>query len=196
MLRLGLTGGIGSGKSTLARLLADRGADLIDADAISRSTTAAGGSALPAIQARFGAEMVGADGALDRDRMRARVFADPTARQALEAIVHPLVGRAMAHQLSLCTSPCVVFDIPLLAESPHWPGRLDKVLVVDCSEATQLRRVQARNGWPAETVRSVMAQQAPRERRLTVADLVVFNDTDDLPRLARMADGLARRFGL
>lgn len=195
-MRLGLTGGIGSGKSTLARLLADRGADLIDADAISRSTTAAGGSALPGIQARFGAEMVGSDGALDRDRMRARVFADPTARQALEAIIHPLVGQAIAQQLAACRSACVVFDIPLLAESPHWPGRLDRVLVVDCSEATQIRRVQARNGWPVETIRSVMDQQARRERRRAVADLVVFNDTDDLPHLARMADGLAQRFGL
>lgn len=196
MLRLGLTGGIGSGKSTLARLLAERGASVVDADAISRATTAAGGAALPAIAERFGPDTIGPDGALDRDRMRSRVFTDASARQALEAIIHPLVGAEIARQVAASRSPCTVFDIPLLAESPRWPARLDRVLVVDCSEATQLRRVQARNGWPPETVRSVIAQQASREQRRAVADLVVLNDTDDLGLLARVADDLAIRFGL
>lgn len=196
MQRLGLTGGIGSGKSTLARLLAERGADVIDADALSRAATAAGGSALPAIRDRLGADMIGPDGALDRDRVRARVFSDPAARQVLESIIHPLVGEAIAGQLAACASACVVFDIPLLAESPRWPARLDRVLVVDCSEATQTRRVLARSGWTHETTASVIRQQASREQRRSVADLVVFNDVDDLSRLALVADDLAHRFGL
>lgn len=196
MLRLGLTGGIGSGKSTLARLLGERGAEVIDADAISRATTAPGGAALPLIREQLGADMIGPDGGLDRDRMRARVFADPAARQVLESIIHPLVGQAMAQRVQECRSACVVFDIPLLAESPRWPARLDRVLVVDCSEATQTRRVAARSGWTSGTTASVIRQQASREQRRAVADLVVFNDVDDLERLAAVADGLARRFGL
>ncbi len=196
MLRLGLTGGIGSGKSTLARMLGERGADVIDADAISRATTAPGGAALPTIRERLGADMIAADGGLDRDRVRARVFADPAARQVLESIIHPLVGEAIARQLQTCRSACVVFDIPLLAESPRWPARLDRVLVVDCSESTQTRRVLARSGWTPDTTAAVIRQQATREQRRAVADLVVFNDVDDLDRLAAVADGLARRFGL
>lgn len=196
MLRLGLTGGIGSGKSTLARLLGERGAEVIDADVISRATTAPGGAAVPLIREQLGADMIGSDGGLDRDRMRALVFADPSARQVLESIIHPLVGQAMAQRLQECRSACVVLDIPLLAESPRWPARLDRVLVVDCSEATQTRRVLARSGWTHETTASVIRHQATREQRRAVADLVVFNDVDDLDRLAAVADGLARRFGL
>jgi len=196
MVRLGLTGGIGSGKSTLAALLAQRGACLIDADAISRAATAAGGSAIPAIRDRFGADMIGPDGALSRDRMRNLVFADPQARVALEGIVHPLVAHEIAAQAAASRSACTVFDIPLLAESPRWPTRLDRVLVVDCSLATQVRRVQLRSGWTEEAVTLVIRQQATREQRRAVADVVVFNDVDDLDRLARMADRLADRFGL
>lgn len=196
MVRLGLTGGIGSGKSTLAGLLARRGAVVIDADAISRATTAAGGAAMAAIRERFGPEMIGPDGALARDRMRERVFAEPDARQTLENIIHPLVAAEIARQADISRSACTVFDIPLLAESRQWPARLDRVLVVDCTAATQVRRVGARSGWTPAAVASVMQQQASRERRLAVADLVVFNDSDDIVALGRMADELADRFGL
>lgn len=196
MVRLGLTGGIGSGKSTLAGLLARRGACLIDADAISRAATGVGGSALPAIRHRFGADMIGPDGALSRDRMRALVFSDPDARQALEQIVHPLVASEIARQAAASRSACTVFDIPLLAESPHWPARLDRVLVVDCSELTQVRRVQARNGWTEEAVALVIRQQATRAQRRAVADQVILNDVDDIDLLGRAADMVAGRFGL
>lgn len=196
MVRLGLTGGIGSGKSTLAGLLARRGAVVIDADAISRATTAAGGAAMTAIRERFGPDMIGPDGALARDRMRELVFAEPGARQTLENIIHPLVAAEMARQADASRSACTVFDIPLLAESRHWPARLDRVLVVDCTAATQVRRVCARSGWTPAAVASVMQQQASREQRLAVADLVVFNDIDDMVALGRMADELADRFGL
>ena len=97
-LHLGLTGGIGSGKSTVAALLATHGAAIIDADAISRATTAAGGTALPAIAAAFGPQSIGADGALDRATMRAQVYGNPGARQRLEAIIHPLVSQEIERQ--------------------------------------------------------------------------------------------------
>lgn len=196
LLRLGLTGGIGSGKSTLARLLQARGADVIDSDAISRRCTEAGGAAMPAISKTFGPDFLAADGALDRQRMRAHVFAQPEARQTLEHIVHPLVGAEMRRQALASRAACLVFDVPLLVESPRWRPQLDRVLVVDCSPATQIRRVQARSGWDASTTEAVMRNQSPRALRLAAADLVVFNDTDDLIALERTARALAERFGL
>ena len=195
-LRLGLTGGIGSGKSTLARLLEACGADVIDADAIARRCTEAGGAAMPAIAQTFGPDFLAADGALDRQRMRDHVFAQPEARQALERIVHPLVGAEIRRQALASHAVCLVFDVPLLVESPRWRPQLDRVLVVDCSPATQIRRVQARSGWDASTTEAVMRNQSPRGLRLAAADLVVFNDTDDLMALERAAKVLAERFGL
>ncbi len=195
-MRLGLTGGIGSGKSTLARLLQARGADLIDADAISRESTAVGGSALPAIAQAFGSDFIASDGALDRQRMREHVFAHPEAREVLERIVHPLVGAEIQRRAAACASACIVFDVPLLVESPRWRPQLDRVLVVDCTPATQVRRVRQRNGWSTETIEAVMRNQSPRPLRLAAADLVVFNDTDDLAALETLAKALAPRFGL
>lgn len=195
-IRLGLTGGIGSGKSTMARLLQARGANVIDADAISRRATEAGGRAIPAIEHTFGPTFLTVDGAMDRERMREHVFANPDARHTLERIVHPLVGDEIRRQAGASASPCIVFDVPLLVESARWRPQLDRVLVVDCSPATQVRRVMARNGWDAPSVEAVMRNQSPRERRLAAADLVVFNDIDDLAALERAAEALARRFGL
>lgn len=194
--RVGLTGGIGSGKSTLARLLQSQGADLIDADAISRAATAAAGTAIPAITRAFGPEFITADGALDRQRMRDHVFAHPEARHTLERIVLPLVGAEVQRQLAACTSPCIVFDVPLLVESPHWRARLDRVLVVDCSPDTQIRRVQQRNGWTTDTIEAVMRNQSPRLQRVKAADAVVHNDVDDMVALQGCAEALAHRFGL
>jgi dephospho-CoA kinase len=194
--RLGLTGGIGSGKSTLARLLQSHGADLIDADAISRQTTASGGSAISSIIRAFGQAFIDGDGALDRQRMRDHVFGKPEARDTLERIVHPLVSDEIRRQEAACTSPCIVFDIPLLVESSHWRPRLDRVLVVDCSPETQVRRVQHRSGWTVESIEAVMRSQSPRIVRLQAADAVVHNDTDDMQALQASAKVIAGRFGL
>ncbi|MES2843285.1 MAG: dephospho-CoA kinase [Pseudomonadota bacterium] len=195
-LRLGLTGGIGSGKSTLARLLQGMGADLIDADAISRACTESGGSAIQAIAETFGDAFITTDGALDRQRMREHVFAQPEARKVLERIVHPLVGDEIRRNTSLATASVVVFDIPLLVESPHWRPQLDRVLVVDCLPATQVRRVTLRSGWDLLTIEAVMRSQAARETRLAAADFVVFNDSDSIDNLQHLAQALANRFGL
>ncbi len=187
-LRIGLTGGIGSGKSTVARRLVERGAVLVDTDAIARALTAPGGAALPAIAQAFGAQAIGADGAMDRDAMRARVFADPAAKQRLEAILHPLIGRETEARAAAAGTATVVFDVPLLVESGRWRERVDRVLVVDCSEDTQVQRVMARNGWPEEAVRRVIAQQARREQRHAVADMVILNEGLSLEALQAEAD--------
>lgn len=194
--RLGLTGGIGSGKSTVGARLQALGAELIDADAISRQSTAAGGAAIEAIRAAFGDGFIDGEGALDRAAMRERVFQDATARQRLEAIVHPIVAEGMAARVRDSRARCIVFDVPLLVESLRWRVQLDRVLVVDCSEATQVRRVRARSGWDDATIHAVMAQQASRARRLSAADIVLFNDEDVLDRLHADIDRLSTRFGL
>ena len=197
--KLGLTGGIGSGKSTVAAALQEAGAAVIDADAISRSTTAAGGSAMPAIAQQFGPQFVGADGALNRNAMRDLVFAKPDARLQLEAIIHPLVGQETARQTQAAIDAgkkLIVFDVPLLVESAHWRDRVDRVLVVDCLEATQMARVMARSQLTREAVQAIIAQQASRERRLAAADLVIFNEGLSLEQLRQQAREIAHRFGL
>jgi dephospho-CoA kinase len=176
-LRIGLTGGIGSGKSTAARHLAARGAWVVDTDAIAHALTAPGGAAVPAIASAFGDAMIGTDGAMDRTRMRELVFAQPAQRRRLEAILHPMIADA-TRTAAAAAAPgqCVVFDVPLLAESTAWRARVDRVLVIDCPAATQVARVVRRSGWTADAVERAIAQQAARERRRAIADAVVFND--------------------
>jgi dephospho-CoA kinase len=199
VIRLGLTGGIGSGKSTVAAMLARHGAAVIDADAISRQTTAAGGTAIAAIRQAFGPEFITPDGALDRDRMRERVFRDPGARRQLEHIVHPLVGLETARQTQAAIAAgcrCLVFDVPLLVESGHWRPRLDQVLVVDCRPEVQVERTMQRNGLARDAVMDILASQASREARLRAADIVLCNDGLSLHELALEVEQMAGRFGL
>jgi len=198
-MRIGLTGGIGSGKSTVLQMFAQLGAAVVDADAISRGTTAAGGAAIAAIAARFGAEFVTADGALDRERMRAQAYADPQARKQLEEIIHPLVGQESARQVEAALAagvPCIVFDIPLLVESGRWRAQVDRVLVIDCSPETQIGRVVARSGLKPDEVRAIIAAQATRADRLAAADIVICNDGLSLGELRDNVVQAARRFGL
>ncbi len=189
-LRIGLTGGIGSGKSTVSRLLADLGATVVDTDLIARQLSAGGGAAIEPIRAAFGDEVVGADSALDRSRMRAIVFADATAKRRLEAILHPLIGLEAERQAAAAAAPAIVFDVPLLVESGRWPALVDKVWVVDCREATQLDRVVSRSGWDEEAGAAVIAQQATRSARLAYADAVIYNDGLTLAELALAVDRL------
>ena len=199
MLRLGLTGGIGSGKRTVAALLAKSGAEVVDADAIARNTTAANGPAMAAIAAEFGPTFLTSDKALDRERMRALVFQDATAKTRLEAIVHPLVRQQVQDAVKRFASggvPCVVLDIPLLVESQHWRKQVDRVLVVDCSPPTQVVRVVARSGLREEEVRRIIASQASRQQRLRAADLVLHNDGMDMHELVQQVRGIGTQFGL
>lgn len=176
-LKVGLTGGIGSGKSTVARRLAALGALVVDTDALAHALTAPGGAAIPAIAAGFGADMIADDGAMDRAKMRALVFARPDERRRLEAILHPMIGQATRAQASRAgAGQAVVFDVPLLTESGTWRARVDRVVVVDCSEATQVARVVQRSGWTADAVQRAIAQQASRAQRRAIADAVIFNE--------------------
>jgi dephospho-CoA kinase len=198
-LRVGLTGGIGSGKSTVLAMLAELGAAVIDADAISRGTTAAGGGAIAAVAQRFGADFITPEGALDRERMRAHVYADPQARKELEDIIHPLVGQESARQVEAALAAearCIVFDIPLLVESGRWRQQLDRVLVVDCSPEAQVARVVQRSGLATEAVRAIMDAQATREQRLAAADIVICNEGLSMEQLAVQVKEVARGLGL
>ena len=199
MLRLGLTGGIGSGKTTVAKMLVGQNATLIDADDISRATTASGGAAITSIAAQFGPGVVNADGSMNRDAMRQRVFADPNARQQLEAIIHPLVSSESARQTEAAVEAgcaLLVFDIPLLVESSHWRKQLDRVLVVDCKVATQISRVMQRSGWTQFMVDNVIASQATRTQRLAAADLVIYNNALTLDDLAAQVREILLRIKL
>lgn len=182
--RIGLTGGIGSGKSTVARCLVDAGAVLVDTDAIARSLTLPGGAALPALTTEFGAAMLTADGALDRERMRALAFADPDAKARLEAILHPMISAQALRQAQAAAEQTLVFDVPLLGASSPWRQCVDRLLVVDCRETTQVERVMQRSGWSAAAVRSVISQQASRAARRAIADAVIHNDGLSLEQLA------------
>lgn len=181
--RIGLTGGIGSGKSSVAHVLAQLGAALVDTDAISRQLTLPGGAAIEPIRKAFGAAFIDAQGALDRTRMREHVFGDPTEKTRLEAILHPLIGAEAERRASASTAAVCVFDVPLLVESRRWRDQVDRVLVVDCAEATQIERVVQRSGWSRAAVAAVIAQQAPRALRLACADAVIFNEAITLARL-------------
>ena len=198
--RIGLTGGIGSGKSTVAGLLAARGAAVIDADAISRSVTAPGGRAMASIAQVFGPQMVDADGAMNRQAMRERVFQNPETKKQLETIIHPLVSLITAEQAQAALQKgqrCLVFDVPLLVESgERWRRQVDRVVVVDCDADTQRQRVMARSGLAAEEIDRIIALQASRAQRLACADVVIFNQGLSLAELEGQVAQVAADFGL
>lgn len=178
---LGLTGGIGSGKTAVADMLGELGAALVDTDAIAHQLTAPGGAAIAALRQAFGAEVIAADGALDRAAMRQRAFTDASAKVRLEAILHPLIGteseRCCAEAMA-AGAPYVVLVVPLLVESKRYRERVARVLVVDCAEETQVLRVMARSHLPRAEVLRIMAAQATRSERLAAADDVIVNDSD------------------
>lgn len=191
--RIAVTGGVGSGKSTVVALLAERGAAVIDSDAIAHELTAADGLAIEPIREAFGARVLDERGALDRVRMRTLVFSDSRQRLRLESILHPLIRErclAMARERE-ANAPLLVFEIPLLTEASavRLSFELDRILVVDCPTSVQLARACARGTLSEEQVRAVMASQVPRWQRLAIADDVVFNmDSRDAlrERVARL----------
>ena len=183
---IGVTGGIGSGKSTVVGFLGALGGAVIDADAVSRSLTAPGGAAIPAIQVAFGPEALDSLGGLDRAAMRTRVFSEPAARLRLESLVHPLIWRELdrQQQAAMSKGPAfLVFDVPLLVEMRRWRPMLDTIVVVDCSPTTQHARVLARNGMDAAQTQRIMDAQASRAQRLACADQVLLNEGISLAEL-------------
>lgn len=195
--RLGLTGGIGSGKSTVAGMFTALGVVVIDADAISRSLTAPRGAAIEAIKLQFGEAMIGEDGGLDRIRMRELVFADFGVKTRLENIIHPLIKLEMQQQDRVAVdsgAKLIVYDVPLLVESPNWRPMLDQVLVVDCLEKTQIDRVILRNNLKTEDIKKIMASQASRKMRNSAADMLIFNDSISIEQLRLQVTQIAQYF--
>ena len=194
--RVALTGGIASGKTTVADLFAALGVPVIDTDVIARQVVEPGQPALAAVVAAFGPDVLDADGHLDRRRMRARIFADPTARQRLESILHPAIRTEMERRSSEAGGPYQVLVIPLLAEGKR-RDHVDRVLLVDVPESLQIERLVLRDGVSHEQARLSLGAQATRAERLTMADDVVRNtgSVDELQgqvaRLHQLYLGLA-----
>lgn len=189
VIKVGLTGGIGSGKSEVARLLATHGALVIDADALAREALAPGGAGLAAVVAEFGVEVIGPDGSLDRQRLGKVVFSDPGRLAALNAIVHPYVGRRSQELIAAAPhDSVVVYDVPLLVEN-DLRGQFDVVVVVDVPPALQMKRLTRLRGMTESDVRARMTAQATREHRLADADLVIDN-TGDIAALREQVDAV------
>ena len=190
---IGLTGGIGSGKSEVAAAFAALGADVLDADEIAHAISRRGEAGHRAVVESLGASFVGADGELDRAALRRRAFDDPAFRRDLEQLLHPLIAARLEDAIGGLTGPYGVLVVPLLLERGGLRKRVARVLVVDCPEAEQLRRVQLRSGLAADDVRKIMATQLPRADRLAAADDVIDNSG---PReaLAPQVEGLDRRY--
>src|SRR5258708_4535666 len=174
-LRIGLTGGIASGKSTGTQRFAELGVPVIDADVAARSVVERGKPGLEQVVRRFGPGVLDASGNLDRPALRALIFSDRASRQALDAILHPLIRPDMEQQAAAAQGPYLVIAIPLLIEGGRPRDRIDRVLVVDVDEALQLQRVQARDGSSLTEARAILASQAGREARLAAADDVLRN---------------------
>jgi dephospho-CoA kinase len=193
---VGLTGGIGSGKTTAAEMFRELGAAVVDTDAISRELTGARGAAMTAIREQFGPEYVAADGSLERDRMRRLVFGNAAAREALEAILHPLIRGESRARLAAASASYVVLVVPLLFETGAYADLVQRVVVVDCSEARQVERATRRSGIPAEQVRAIMASQLPRAARRERADDVLDNEAGPEALRAQVAALHARYLAL
>jgi dephospho-CoA kinase len=174
-LRIGLTGGIASGKSTVTQRFTELGVPVFDADVSSRRVVEPGEPGLDQVVQRFGAGVLDTDGNLDRRTLRTLIFSDPASRQALDAILHPLIRADMEQQAAAATGPYLVMAIPLLVEGGRARDGIDRVLVVDVDEAVQVKRVQARDGGSEEQARAILASQASREVRLAAADDVLYN---------------------
>ena len=193
-LAIGLTGGIGSGKSVVAKAFMALGVPVVCTDTIARELVEPGQPALAEIAARFGAGVLLPDGALDRSAMRQRVFADPQSRQALEAILHPRIRAEVESRLAAATTPYVVVDIPLLAETGGtYRTLLDRILVVDCDVATRRQRVMLRDGVSAEQVDAMMAAQAADDVRRSIADDVLVN-SGSLEEVTDRVSALDRKY--
>jgi dephospho-CoA kinase len=175
---IGLTGGIGSGKTAVSSLLAEFGAGVIDTDLISHQITAPGGKAIPLIATAFGDDFINPEGALNRAKMRTLVFKDTGARQILEQITHPLIQQEtvkQAFELAKSKVPYLVFVVPLLIESGTWLKLIDYLVVVDCPEETQIKRVMHRNNMSRPEVENILKAQTNRNTRLAAANAIIEN---------------------
>lgn len=191
-LRVGLTGGIASGKTTVALRFRELGVPVIDADEIAHALVAPGQPGLARVVARFGADVLTADGLLDRRRLRNLIFDDSYMRKDLESILHPLIRSEMEVCAAAAQGPYVVLAIPLLVEGGN-SARVDRILVIDVDEDVQLQRVMARDTTTLEQARAIVAAQASRATRLKAADDVLTNH-GSIAELRRAVDALHERY--
>lgn len=191
-LRVGLTGGIASGKSTVADMFAGLGVPVIDTDVIAREVVLPGRPALDEIREAFGDGVIAPDGTLDRAAMRAIVFGDDAARRRLEAILHPRIGAATRAQADAAGGDYQIIVVPLLVESAL-RGFVDRVLVVDCDEDTQIARLLARDAETEAQARRILAAQSSRAERMAIADDVIVND-GSLDDTRKQVEALHRQY--
>jgi len=192
MLRIGLTGGIASGKTTVADLFAGFGASVIDTDQIARKVVEPGKPTLTALTTALGTGILGADGRLDRHRLRDRIFRDASTRRTVERILHPAIMAELVRQADSAPGPYQVLVIPLLVEGGR-SGLVDRVLLVDCPEEQQIERLIKRDGETRENAALALAAQATRAARLAEADDVILND-GDRAKLVELVAGLDREY--
>ena len=193
MFIVGLTGGIGSGKSAAADAFATLAVDVTDTDRLAHALTASGTPGLREVVAAFGPAFIRPDGTLDRAALRRKAFADAAARARLEAILHPLIGNAAREEIARWQSPYGILVVPLLLERNGLRSLVNRILVVDCPEEEQIRRVAARSGLADDEIRAIMAAQLPREARLARADDVLDNAGVQAALAPRVAE-LDRRY--
>lgn len=193
LLSIGLTGGIGSGKTTVSDIFAKLGANIIDTDVIAHDICAPNGIAISEIKNQFGNSYIQSDGAMDRTKMRHLVFNDVQAKQQLEAILHPLIRQQTELAAQNSKGLYNIFVIPLLLESKQWLGKLDRILVIDCTEETQIVRVMKRNGFSREEVVSVMKNQVTRQERLKYADDLIHAE-ESIPHIRHQVEQLHQKY--
>jgi dephospho-CoA kinase len=173
--RVGLTGGIASGKSTAAKFFGDLGIPILDSDQVARDVVEPGQPPLERLVERFGASILTPDGHLDRPALRNIVFSDPKARADLEALTHPAIGATMEARSASAGGPYQILVIPLLVEK-NLRAQVDRVLVIDCDQALQLRRLQTRDRSSPQEGQAILDAQASRAARLKAADDVILNE--------------------
>ncbi len=189
---VGVTGGIGSGKSTVCALFERFDVPVVDADLVAREVVVPGSEGLAALRATFGTEILNADGTLDRDRLRSKVFADADALRQLEELLHPMIRARIAALLEAATAPYCLLCVPLLVEKGGYDW-VDRILVIDCERAVQISRVMQRDDLTAADVDAIMQTQATRAQRLAAADDVIANN--DVPdALGSQVESLHRRY--
>lgn len=184
MLTIGLTGGIGSGKSTTTDLFRELDVPVIDTDAIAHHLVEPGQALLEPVFQQFGRDLQRDDGSLNRDLLRERVFADETLRKQLESLMHPAIREEIMKQLDAIKADYCIIAVPLLVETGHTTD-YDRILVVDCSEATQQRRVLQRQGLTNSQFQAIIKSQCTRQQRLSKADDIIYNDSDDVAVLKK-----------
>lgn len=193
MLKIGLTGGIGCGKSTATKLFREWLVPVIDADSISHQLVEVGQPLLETLFNQFGHELKQDDGSLDRATLRQQVFADKTLRKQLEALMHPAIRQEMMAQANTLNSVYCILVIPLLIES-GMQSQCDRILVVDCSHATQQRRVTSRPGLSIKQFQAIIKSQCSRHERLSKADDIIYNENDDMSAIKEQIQILHQRY--